>query len=115
MATFPNIKPAYTASKASQPRVRQTKFGDGYEQRVIFGIPGNNNPKEYALTFKVKDVDAATIETFLDARASDAASFDFTPPGSSTAAKFVCESWTRSFVGTNWNEISATFRQVFEP
>lgn len=115
MATFPNIKPAYTAAKSSNPKVRTTKFGDGYEQRVVFGLPGNNNPKEYSLTFKVKDADAATIETFLDARAADAASFDFTPPGSNTAYKFVCSTWSRTFIGTNWNEISATFRQVFEP
>lgn len=115
MATFPDIKPAYTASKSSEPKVRTTKFGDGYEQRVSFGLPTHNNPKEYALTFKVKDADASTIETFLDARAADAASFDFTPPGSTTPAKFVCASWNRSFVGTNWNEITATFRQVFEP
>lgn len=115
MATFPNIQPAYTLSKASNPKVRTVKFGDGYEQRIVFGMPGHNNPKEYSLTFKVKDADAETIEAFLDARAADAASFDFTPPGTNNSAKFVCATWNRNFVSNNWNEITATFRQVFEP
>lgn len=115
MATFPNYKPAYSATKRSEPKRRTTKFGDGYEQRIVFGLPTHNNPKEYALVFKVKDADAATIETFLDARAADAASFDWTPPDQANAQKFVCESWNREFVGPNWNEINVTFRQVFEP
>lgn len=115
MATFPSYKPAYSVTKRSEPKFRTTKFGDGYEQRVVFGLPGHNNAKEYALVFKVRDADAATIETFLDARAADAASFDWTAPGQASAQKFVCASWSREFVGPNWNEISATFRQVFEP
>jgi len=115
MATFPNYKPAYTATKRSEPRIRQARFGDGYEQRVVFGLPGHNNPKEYALTFKVKDADATAIEAFLDARAADAASFDWTPPDQAGSKKFVCFSWSREFIGTNWNQITATFREVFEP
>ena len=38
MATFPDISPDFGASKSSAPAVRVTKFGDGYEQRVTFGI-----------------------------------------------------------------------------
>jgi len=115
MATFPSIAPAYTVSKSNRPKIRVTQFGDGYQQRTIFGLASHNNPREFYLTFKVKDAQAATIETFLDARAADAASFDFTPPGTSTPAKFICRSWSRAFIGTNWNEISATFEEVFEP
>lgn len=115
MATFPSIAPAYTVSKSNRPNVRVTKFGDGYQQRTVFGLASHNNPREYSLTFKVKDTQAETIETFLDARAADAASFDFTPPGTATSAKFVCSAWNRTFIGTNWNEITATFVEVFEP
>jgi phage-related protein len=115
MASFPNYKPIYSVSKRSEPKVRTTKFGDGYEQRLVYGIPANNNPKEYALVFKVRDQGANEIESFLDARAADSASFEWIPPGESTAKKFVCASWTREFNSPNWNEINTTFRQVFEP
>jgi phage-related protein len=93
--------------------VRSTKFGDGYEQRVTFGL--NQDAKEWALTFIVKDADADIIETFLNARAADAASFDWTPPDTATALKWVCLNWTRDLIGFNVNQIEATFRQVFEP
>jgi phage-related protein len=42
MATF-SYTPDFGATKKSQPAVRTAKFGDGYEQRVQFGI--NQNPK----------------------------------------------------------------------
>lgn len=115
MATFPNYQPAYTLTKPSEPRIKTARLGDGYEQRVVFGLASHNNPKEYSLTFMVKDADAAVIESFLDARAADAKSFDWTPPDQASAQKFVCASWAREFVGPNFSEIRATFRQVFEP
>ena len=43
MATFPAIQPSYGAEKKSQPKLQVISFGDGYEQRVSFGI--NQNPK----------------------------------------------------------------------
>ena len=56
-----------------------------------------------------------TIETFLDARANDNASFDFTAIGESTAQKFVCETWSKSIPYNNRATIRTTFREVFEP
>lgn len=113
MATFPSYQPVYTASKSSEPKVRVTKFGDGYEQRTTFGL--QQNPKEWTLTFDVTDDDADVIETFLDARAADAASFDWTPPGSNTSYKWVCPSWSRELYEFERSKINVTFRQVFEP
>lgn len=113
MATFPSIAPTFGAVKNSQPTVRTVKFGDGYEQRLKVGI--NQNAKEWSLTFMVKTADAATIETFLDARADDAASFDWTPPDSSTSYKWKCEQWSKELVGDSFFQITASFRQVFEP
>jgi len=79
MATFPSIEPDYNAQKVSQPKVRQVKFGDGYEQRLRYGL--NQNPKEWTLTFQnISETDSDTIETFLDARAADGAAFDWQPP-----------------------------------
>lgn len=113
MATFPSYNPVYSASKSSEPRVRTTQFGDGYQQRVTFGL--NQNPKEWSLTFDVTDADADIIEEFLDARAADAASFDWTPPDTSTSYKWICPSWNREMYEFQRSKITTTFRQVFEP
>jgi hypothetical protein len=53
MATFPDYKPRVGASKSSAPTVRSTKFGDGYEQRVRFGL--NQDPKEWTLEWNVTE------------------------------------------------------------
>jgi len=113
MATFPSITPTYGVQKRSQPNTRIVQFGDGYEQRVTFGL--NQNPKIFNLTFEVSETDADTIETFLDARAVDSASFTFTPPGESSSSQFVCEGWNKSVPYLNRARVQATFREVFEP
>ena len=113
MATFPSITPTYGLQKRSSPVVRTVRFGDGYEQRTSLGL--NQNPKVYNLTFEVSETDSDTIETFLDARAADNASFDFTPPGEDSSSKFVCEDWSKSIPYLNRASIQATFREVFEP
>lgn len=115
MATFPSYSPTYSATKQSEPRIRRTAFGDGYEQRITFGIAAHLNPKVWSLTFDVTDTEATEIESFLDERAADAASFDWTPPDGTLNAKWVCESWSRELYEFERSRISATFRQVFEP
>jgi phage-related protein len=90
------------------------QFGDGYEQRLTYGI--NQNPRIWDLTWTAKsNSDADAIEAFFDARAADNASFDWTPLDEAIAYKWVVESWSRDFRFANVNTINATFRQVFEP
>lgn len=113
MATFPNYSPLLSPSKKSEPRVRRMSLGDGYEQRITFGL--NNNPKQWALEFILPDDDAEVIEAFLDARALDAQSFTWTPPDSDTAYKWVCDTWDKNMFEVGVSRITATFRQVFEP
>lgn len=113
MATFPDYQPTYSASKKSQPQVRVTKFGDGYEQRISMGL--NIDPKEWSLTFDVTDEDADVIEAFLEARANDAENFSWTPPATETAYKWVCPNWDRELYEFQRSRINVTFRQVFEP
>ena len=115
MATFPSIKPTYGVQKRSAPRTRTIRFADGYEHRLLFGLAEHQNPKVFNFTFNVSEADADTIETFLDARANDSDSFDFTPPGEATSSKFVCESWNKSIPYVNRARIQVTFREVFEP
>ena len=49
MATFPSIDPSYGLSKSSSPRVLETRFGDGYSNRLVFGL--NQDLKLYNLRF----------------------------------------------------------------
>tara|TARA_B100001094_G_scaffold119051_1_gene114772 strand:+ start:4492 stop:4860 length:369 start_codon:yes stop_codon:yes gene_type:complete len=122
MATFPSITgsgvsitPQYGVQKRSAPNKRVVRFADGYEHRILFGLDAHTNPKVYSLKFAVSESVADTIETFLDERALDQASFDFIPPGESSAGKFVCEAWNKSIPYLNRATITATFREVFEP
>ena len=113
MATFPDYKPVYTATKSSSPKTRVVQLGDGYEHRVIFGL--QQNPKVWSLTFDQDTENADVIAAFLDARAADSDSFDWIPPYETTSYKWVCESWSREIYNPDRARISATIRQVFEP
>lgn len=112
MATFPNYQPLYGASKSSAPSVRQVQFGDGYSQRLVYGL--NQDPKEWTLEFNVTEAEADEIETFLEARGG-AESFDWTPPDTTTSYKWLCSEWSKSIDQPFRAVIRATFRQVFEP
>jgi phage-related protein len=98
MATFPDYKPRVGASKSSAPTVRSTKFGDGYEQRVRFGL--NQDPKEWTLEWNVTEA---------------AESFDWTPPDTNTSYKWICSQWQKTIDDPLRGVIRATFKQVFEP
>ena len=113
MATFPSFDPQYSATKRSQPNLRVTQFGDGYQQRTTFGL--NQDPKVWNLTFNVKDSDADTIETFLEARGKDGASFDWSPPDETTTYKWIAQSFSREMFESDRSRITTTFQQVFEP
>jgi len=116
MATFPDIAASYGASKSSAPRTRTVQFGDGYQQRLLYGIPSHMNPKEWQLSWvNITEANADTIETFLDARAEDGASFDWSPPDETSTYKWICRSWQRTHQYADINTITATFEQVFEP
>ena len=56
-----------------------------------------------------------TITEFLDARANDSASFDWTPLDNPTVRKWICSSWTKTITYLNRATITATFQEVFEP
>lgn len=105
--------PDFGAQVNKQPAVKRVKFGDGYEQRIQFGI--NNNPQVWSLTFKNRDASEATaIDAFLADKAAVYA-FYWTPPGSTTQIAVVCDSWSMEAVKYNLYTVTATFRQVFQP
>ena len=111
MATFPSIQPTYGASKTSRPRVLNVQFGDGYSQRVRFGL--NTDLKTWNLAWNVSETDADTIESFLEARAG-VESFEWTPLDTSTAYRWICQEWSKTIPYVNRATITATFIQVAE-
>ena len=112
--TFPSIEPVYGVSKTIEPFVTRTRFQDGYEQVIKFGL--NINPKIFNLRFEnITEAQRDTIETFLEARALDRESFDWQPPASAVAYKWICLRWTKRIPYVNRASLNMTFEQVFEP
>ena len=110
MATF-TYTPDYGATKSSKPRVKAIRFGDGYEQRISYGI--NTNPQEWNLKFAMRDnTETAAIENFLSAR-NGVESFDWTPPNG-TSGRYICREWSKVLERSNLNTINAKFEEVFD-
>lgn len=111
MATF-TYTPDFGAQKTTRPAVRSVKFGDGYEQRLTYGL--NTQPQSWNLTFSVRDdAEANGIESFLATEAG-VGWFYWTPPGAAGPLKFVCREWQRSIDRNDMNTVSATFDEVFD-
>lgn len=104
--------PDYNASRATEPRVKAVRFGDGYEQRQADGI--NTIREQWSLTFSNRDLaEADAIDAFLTAQAG-VENFDWIPPRESVAKKFICRAWQRTPVTGVIDTISATFERVYE-
>ena len=91
MAIFPTtIQPSFTFQKTEKPKVRVTKLGDGFEQRVVFGLPTQLDANVFDVNFKhITHQEARTIDAFLKTQALLGASFTFTPETESISAKTV--------------------------
>ena len=112
MATFPDIAPNYGATKQSQPRVRNVQFGDGFSQRLRYGL--NQDAKVWDLTWEhISEADSDTIEAFLEARGG-AEDFDWSPPDETATYKWICQRWSKRMTYSGLNSLTATFQQVFE-
>lgn len=91
MAIFPTtIKPSFTFQKTEKPKIRVTKLGDGFEQRVVFGLPTQLDANVFDVNFKhITHQEARTIDAFLKSQALLGASFTFTPETESISATSV--------------------------
>jgi phage-related protein len=112
MAEF-DFEADYPATKSVEAKTRDAKFGDGYSQRVSFGI--NQVQESWNLRFDNRDLETIEdIEEFLiEHRGVD--SFDWTPPNELTAKKYICKTWSVTDNKPLLKSLSATFEQVFEP
>ena len=115
MATFPSISPQYSTQETVNQENQVVELGDGFQQRLVFGLPANRRLITLNQTFNVSTTDASTITTFLDERFDDQASFDFTPPHHSSALKFVCTRRSRTAILSDRVIMNLAFEQVAEP
>lgn len=92
------------------PRVRVSKFGDGYEQRVADGI--NTLPRKWSIRLAASTATVNAADAFLRARGG-VESFDWVAldgrPG-----RWVCRTWSVSYDSGDGAELAATFEEVFE-
>jgi phage-related protein len=105
--------PDFTATQEYESNVRTVNFGDGYTQRLKFGL----NPQQeiWSLEFRNRtNTERDQIRTFLrQARVQTA--FTWTDPLTSSTGKYVCAEWSTRYNNHNNNDIQASFRRVFEP
>jgi len=111
MATFTYV-PSFEATEISRPKTHEFKAGDGYEQAIRLGL--NTDPKEWRLVFNERsNAERDDIVGFFES-AAGVTSFDWTSPRG-IAGKYKCKEWQVSLKSFNFNNIQATFSQVFEP
>ena len=61
MATFPSISPLYATQETVNQDNNVVKLGDGYQQRLVFGLPANKRLINLNLAFNISTTDADTI------------------------------------------------------
>lgn len=117
MATFPtDIKPIYNSSEDIKQDYIKTELGDGYQQRLIFGLPLNKRLRNFSYKYQLSKTDANTLDTFLNAR-FDAGmeKFEFTPVDESTSIKVICTDRRKTVPYKNRVNYSLNFEEVNEP
>ena len=115
MATFPSITPQYSTQETVEQDSLRIKLGDGYEQRFVQGLPANKRLHVVNLSFNISETDADTIDTFLNSRFDDQASFDYTMTGETSARKFKCTRRSKSIPYLNRVNMNLTLEEVAEP
>ncbi len=116
MATFPSFNPSYNSSESIKQDYVDIKLGDGYQQRLIFGLPENKRLRSFSYKYTLSKTDANTLNTFLNAR-FDASmeSFTFTPVNETTAIKVICTGRRMTMPFNNRVNFTLNFEQVAEP
>jgi phage-related protein len=115
------IRPDNDLTKSSKPKVKISRFGDGYEQRAKPGI--NHIAEKYKITLKNREKSVADdiIKFFNDK--GGISSFDFTLPDSNSSTndsygntvstiKVVCDSWNLQYSNASNYNVSAMFRKI---
>jgi phage-related protein len=103
--------PSYGAQQSTEQNVRTVKFGDGYEQRLRYGL--RTLFETWTIRFdNVSVAERSEIVTYLRARAG-AEQFNWTTPEGRTTA-FVCDEFGVEITQPSRFTITATFREVID-
>lgn len=104
---------SYGTPMDRKPKVRNVKFGDGYEENAPDGI--NNDPRSFSVTFgKRSNDEIADIATFIEQKAKLAQPFLWKPfPPFDTVGIFICRDWSFTADEFNSNAIHATLDELF--
>lgn len=108
MTTFTHI-PSVGVNLSSDFKVRQSQFGDGYQQRVGDGI--NTNARSWSVSFNNDATTIDTIQAFLDVE-KGVTSFTWVPPVGASG-RFICAGYSRSIDDYDNETLRATFKEVF--
>lgn len=113
MAVFDWVESASTQLE-EEPRIKSTRFGDGYEQRWSDGL--NPIAQRWSVRFsEAENASADAIVQFFRDRGG-VEPFDWTPLWHTASRRFVCRRWSRAQPDEwGFSDISAEFEQVFEP
>jgi phage-related protein len=102
--------PSYNLSSDFQPKIKSTKFGDGYEQISPDGI--NSNLLIFNLEFNNRNLDETTaILHFLFMRNGSESFVWVTPPPVANQLRFKCKQWNYKENFYNNYSITAQFLQ----
>ena len=122
MATFPDVLPTYSTVENTKQNSQRIKFADGYEQRLVMGLPTNKRLISLRLTFNVTTAVSKTINDFLNERFDDQASFDISTsfrqnvlPDLTSSPEFICTQRSRTLVTNGRVIMNLVFDEVKEP
>ena len=122
MATFPDVLPTYSTVEDTKQNSQRIKFADGYEQRLVMGLPTNKRLISLRLTFNVTTAVSKTINDFLNERFDDQASFDISTsfrqnvlPDLTSSPEFICTQRSRTLVTNGRVIMNVVFDEVKEP
>ena len=112
MAEVFTWSPRVGSSGDSQPDILQSKFGNGYSQRLSVGI--NNIAGSYAVSFTGNEAYIRPIKAFF-IKHKGANHFLWTPPLEARGAFITTGGWQVQTLGNKKYTLSTTFQQVFNP
>lgn len=100
--------------RQAQHRILTSKFGDGYEQRVLDGI--NTKQENFSVSFNNRTRSSINLlAAFLDAQAGKNFTFTVTDQDGDTNLKVVCEQYNLVYNREDFHTLTTSFRRVYEP
>ncbi|WP_122543987.1 phage tail protein [Pseudomonas viridiflava] len=104
--------PRTSSSGDTQPNILESRFGNGYSQRLSVGI--NNLASSWAVSFTGTEIYLKPIQDFF-IRHKGAQHFLWTPPLSEQGTFITAGGWQLQPHGRQRYTLSTNFQQVFHP